>query len=140
MNDTSKSAGRGTLRERMLAGESVLGAWLMFSDPFVAEAMAHAGWDWLLVDMEHGPVSLDAAAAMVTAHPHHAGGADRARRPGTRARRSSARSTWAAPGSSCRWSTPPRTRARWCATRAIRLWASAAGAACGRCWRSAWTR
>jgi 2-keto-3-deoxy-L-rhamnonate aldolase RhmA len=68
MNDTSRSAGRkGTLRERMLAGETVLGAWLQFSDPFVAEAMAHAGWDWLLVDMEHGPVSLDAAATMVTA-------------------------------------------------------------------------
>ena len=68
MNDTTSSAGApGTLRARMLAGESVLGAWLMFSDPFVAEAMAHAGWDWLLVDMEHGPVSLDAAAAMVTA-------------------------------------------------------------------------
>lgn len=68
MNDTSRSPGsERTLRERMLAGENVLGAWLMFSDPFVAEAMAHAGWDWLLVDMEHGPVSLDAAAAMVTA-------------------------------------------------------------------------
>ncbi len=66
-DDTSRSAAKRTLRERMLAGENVLGAWLQFSDPFVAEAMAHAGWDWLLVDMEHGPVSLDAAAAMVTA-------------------------------------------------------------------------
>ncbi len=56
-----------SLRQRMLAGEPVLGAWLMFSDPFVAEVMAHAGWDWLLVDMEHGPVSLEAATAMVTA-------------------------------------------------------------------------
>ncbi len=56
-----------SLKQRLLAGEPVLGAWLMFSDAFVAEVMAHAGWDWLLVDMEHGPVSLDAATAMVTA-------------------------------------------------------------------------
>lgn len=55
------------LREDLLAGEPVLGAFLQFSDALVAEAMAHTGWDWLIVDMEHGPVSLDAATAMVTA-------------------------------------------------------------------------
>jgi len=66
------SPGRTTVREnplkaRLLAGETTLGAWLMFADPFVAEAMASLGWDWLLVDMEHGPVPLADAQAMITA-------------------------------------------------------------------------
>jgi 2-keto-3-deoxy-L-rhamnonate aldolase RhmA len=52
---------------RLRAGETVLGAWLSFSDALVAEAMASTGWDWLLIDMEHGPVALAEAAAMATA-------------------------------------------------------------------------
>ncbi len=52
---------------RLRAGETVLGAWLSFSDALVAEAMASVGWDWLLIDMEHGPVALAEAAAMATA-------------------------------------------------------------------------
>ncbi|HEX3551234.1 MAG TPA: aldolase/citrate lyase family protein [Candidatus Elarobacter sp.] len=52
---------------RLRAGETVLGAWLSFSDALVAEAMASVGWDWLLIDMEHGPVALADAAAMATA-------------------------------------------------------------------------
>lgn len=55
------------LRERLLAGETAIGAWLMLSDAFAAEALAASGFDWLLIDMEHGPVSLDHAAVMVTA-------------------------------------------------------------------------
>jgi 4-hydroxy-2-oxoheptanedioate aldolase len=52
----------------MLAnGHPALGSWLMYPDAFVAESMARAGWDWLLVDMEHSPMSLPEAAAMVTA-------------------------------------------------------------------------
>lgn len=55
------------LARRLRDGETVLGAWLSFSDALVAEAMASLGWDWLLVDMEHGPIALADAAAMVTA-------------------------------------------------------------------------
>lgn len=54
---------RGALRE----GAPVLGAWLQLSDPFSAELLAAAGFDWLLVDMEHGPIPFEAAATVVTA-------------------------------------------------------------------------
>src|ERR1700761_1516060 len=52
---------------RLRDGETVLGACLSFSDALVAEAMASLGWDWLLIDMEHGPIALADAAAMATA-------------------------------------------------------------------------
>src|ERR1700733_4847892 len=55
------------LRRRLAAGETVLGSWLSLPDALAAEAMAHVGWDWLLVDMEHSPAALHEAAAMLTA-------------------------------------------------------------------------
>ncbi|HTW86291.1 MAG TPA: aldolase/citrate lyase family protein [Candidatus Sulfotelmatobacter sp.] len=56
-----------TLKRRLDAGETVHGAWLMLAEPLAAEAMASAGFDWLLIDMEHGPIPLQVAATMVTA-------------------------------------------------------------------------
>ena len=56
-----------TLKRRLLAGEVVLGSWLSLPDAVAAEAMAVLGWDWLLVDMEHGPAALHEAAAMLAA-------------------------------------------------------------------------
>jgi 4-hydroxy-2-oxoheptanedioate aldolase len=56
-----------TLKRRMQAGETVLGSWLSLPDAVAAEAMAHVGFDWLLIDMEHGPAALHEAAAMLAA-------------------------------------------------------------------------
>lgn len=56
-----------TVKQRMRAGGTALGAWLSIGDPLAAEAMAIQGWDWLLIDMEHGPIPLGVAATMVTA-------------------------------------------------------------------------
>jgi len=55
------------LRGDMLAGRVAVGAWCMLGDALAAEIMANAGYDWLIVDMEHGPVPLGQAQAMVTA-------------------------------------------------------------------------
>jgi len=38
----------------MAAGETTIGSWLNLSSPFLTEMMAKAGFDWLVVDMEHG--------------------------------------------------------------------------------------
>jgi len=51
----------------MLAGEVVTGAWCMMSDMLPAEILGHAGYDWLVVDMEHGPIPLNSAQAIVMA-------------------------------------------------------------------------
>jgi 4-hydroxy-2-oxoheptanedioate aldolase len=56
-----------TVRKRLRGGQTVLGTWLSISDGLSAELMAAVGWEWLLIDMEHGPVPLGSAAEMVTA-------------------------------------------------------------------------
>jgi 4-hydroxy-2-oxoheptanedioate aldolase len=43
-----------TLRERILGGETTFGTWLSTGSPVVAEACARAGFDWLVIDTEHG--------------------------------------------------------------------------------------
>ncbi len=39
----------------------------MIADAYAAQLMGSAGYDWLVIDMEHGPVPLEAAQAMTTA-------------------------------------------------------------------------
>ena len=43
-----------TLRARVLAGETLFGLFLDLGSPFSAEICARAGYDWLVVDLEHG--------------------------------------------------------------------------------------
>ena len=43
-----------TVKRRLRAGEATAGAWLQLCSPIAAEIMAGTGFDWLLIDMEHG--------------------------------------------------------------------------------------
>ena len=43
-----------TLRARVLDGEPLFGLFLDLGSPFSAEICARAGYDWLVVDLEHG--------------------------------------------------------------------------------------
>ncbi len=42
------------VKRQLRAGRPTVGAWLHLCSPIAAEIMADAGFDWLLVDMEHG--------------------------------------------------------------------------------------
>jgi 4-hydroxy-2-oxoheptanedioate aldolase len=42
------------LRARVLSGETLFGLFLDLGSPFSAEICARAGYDWLVVDLEHG--------------------------------------------------------------------------------------
>lgn len=42
------------LRERLAAGESTVGTFLNLGSPVSAEICAAAGFDWVLIDLEHG--------------------------------------------------------------------------------------
>ena len=44
----------GSLRARILAGETVYGTFVSSGAPIMAELCARAGFDWLIVDLEHG--------------------------------------------------------------------------------------
>jgi 4-hydroxy-2-oxoheptanedioate aldolase len=43
-----------SFRERLLAGEFLLGCFLNTGSPVTAEICAGAGFDWVLIDLEHG--------------------------------------------------------------------------------------
>ena len=46
---------KNTVKEKLLKREPTIGAWLQAGSNVTAEVMAKAGFDWLMVDMEHGP-------------------------------------------------------------------------------------
>jgi 4-hydroxy-2-oxoheptanedioate aldolase len=60
------------VKRQIRAGKAQFGSLLNFGDPLVAEMMASVGFDWLLVDTEHGPIDLATMAqmfAVVTRYP-----------------------------------------------------------------------
>lgn len=60
--------GGGDLKRRLRAGEPVFGCWLELFSPIAAEVVALAGYDCVLVDLEHGPGStMDALAVLQAA-------------------------------------------------------------------------
>lgn len=44
------------IRTRLRGGEASIGSWIQIPNPSIAEIMAHAGYDWVAVDMEHGSI------------------------------------------------------------------------------------
>lgn len=45
--------------DKLRGGQPTVGSWLTLCSPVAAEAMAHVGWDWLVVDAEHSPVGFE---------------------------------------------------------------------------------
>ncbi|MEJ2921958.1 aldolase/citrate lyase family protein, partial [Bordetella avium] len=48
-----------TFKAALARGESQIGMWLGLADGYAAEVVAGAGFDWLLIDGEHAPNTLD---------------------------------------------------------------------------------
>ena len=54
------------LRRRLAAGEFLLGTWVTLLDPAVAELLSGSGFDFLVVDGEHGPhATADLQATLI---------------------------------------------------------------------------
>lgn len=43
------------VKQMLKEGRKTAGAWLQIASPMTAEIMSRAGFDWLIIDMEHGP-------------------------------------------------------------------------------------
>ncbi|MEP2830348.1 aldolase/citrate lyase family protein [Parvibaculum sp.] len=56
-----------SLKSRWASGEVTLGAWCMIPEPLTAEALGRAGFDWALVDMQHGCMDYETALEMIRA-------------------------------------------------------------------------
>ena len=52
---------------RWKAGEVTYGGWLSIPSSFTAEIMAHQGFDWLCIDMQHGLIDYQVAVTMLQA-------------------------------------------------------------------------
>ncbi len=56
-----------TVKRELLVDRATVGSWLSIGSAYSAEFMAHSGFDWLVVDLEHGPFGLDVALGMIQA-------------------------------------------------------------------------
>lgn len=54
-----------TLRARLRGKTPTLGSWITIGNSAVAEIMARAGFDWLVVDLEHSVISIDVAGDLI---------------------------------------------------------------------------
>ncbi|HEX4271516.1 MAG TPA: aldolase/citrate lyase family protein [Rhizomicrobium sp.] len=55
------------LKNRLRQGETTFGAWLTVANSMVAEIMAGAGFDWVLIDTEHGGFSNEGVQTCLVA-------------------------------------------------------------------------
>jgi 4-hydroxy-2-oxoheptanedioate aldolase len=53
-------------KKQLRAGQPKLGLFLNAHSPTVAEQLAHSGYDWLLVDTQHGPMGYEKLSAMLS--------------------------------------------------------------------------
>jgi len=53
-------------KKQLRAGTPKLGIFLNSHSPTVAEQLSHSGYDWLLVDSQHGPMGYERLSAMVS--------------------------------------------------------------------------
>ncbi len=58
---------KNRLKSLIQAGQPAIGSWIAFSDPYSVEIMAEVGFDWLLIDTEHCPISTDALRSILIA-------------------------------------------------------------------------
>jgi len=52
-------------KKQLRAGTTKLGLFVNSHSPTVAEQLAHSGYDWLLVDSQHGPMGYEKLSAML---------------------------------------------------------------------------
>ena len=52
-------------KKQLREGKPKLGLFLNSHSPTVAEQLAHSGYDWLLVDTQHGPMGYETLSAML---------------------------------------------------------------------------
>src|SRR5262245_15673390 len=56
-----------TLKQRLYAGKAAFGVMCTFPSPPVVEMLGHLGFDWILLDNEHGSITVDTAESCIAA-------------------------------------------------------------------------
>ena len=55
------------IKQLIRSGTPALGLSMTITDPFVAEVVGAAGFDFVLIDTEHGPIAIDQLQSMLIA-------------------------------------------------------------------------
>jgi 2-dehydro-3-deoxyglucarate aldolase len=55
------------VKQMLMRGETAYGTWVTIGNPEIAEILANAGFDWLVFDTEHAPLSLETIEWMMQA-------------------------------------------------------------------------
>ncbi len=55
------------LKKRLAAGEVTIGSWIGIDSPMVAEVLAGAGFEWLVIDQEHTAIEIACAKMQMLA-------------------------------------------------------------------------
>jgi 4-hydroxy-2-oxoheptanedioate aldolase len=61
----SNSLSGAEFKKELRSGVPKMGLFLNSHSPTVAEQLAHSGYDWLLVDSQHGPMGYEKLSAMI---------------------------------------------------------------------------
>ena len=56
-----------TLRKRIKNGELTLGSWITIGHSNIAEILSNAGFDWLVIDIEHNTIDISMVQTLITA-------------------------------------------------------------------------
>jgi 4-hydroxy-2-oxoheptanedioate aldolase len=66
---------RNPFKHALAAGQRQIGLWLSIASPYATEAVGDAGFDWLLIDMEHTPTSIETVLGQLQALAPYPGAA-----------------------------------------------------------------
>jgi 4-hydroxy-2-oxoheptanedioate aldolase len=64
MSDAAQSG--ADFKKELRAGNPKMGLFVNSHSPTVAEQLAHSGYDWLLIDTQHGPMNYEKLSAMLS--------------------------------------------------------------------------
>ena len=53
------------LKKKLRNNDLTIGSWITLGHPAIAEIMAGAGFDWLVIDLEHSVISIDLAGDLI---------------------------------------------------------------------------
>lgn len=53
------------LKEKLARGETTIGCWITLAHPAIAEIMAGAGFEWIVIDLEHSAIGIGEAIELI---------------------------------------------------------------------------
>src|SRR3989338_6841281 len=56
-----------SLKDRLKSGETALGSWSIIPSAALVEIIGYSGFDFIVIDSEHGPVNIESAENLIRA-------------------------------------------------------------------------